>query len=304
MISYKMSARRAALVLASVVAGAGLLGAADDTTTAAPSSSANGASSAASSQNDEIARLKEALAAQQKQLQSLQQMLQQQQRMIEKAVSPATAATAPAQRPNLGNVASLTPVFPAPTPEPIALPAPTASTLSFPGPGPQGGSTTAGAGNPCEAAPENTQMPAYLRLGSVCIAPVGFMDMTAVWRNENTGGSIGSSFGSIPLNSGATGRLSETRFNMQNSRLGFRIDGNWMGAHFIGYNEFDFLGTSGTTSITVTNGAVVPRARLYWVDVRKGKFEFLAGQSWSLLTPGRTGISPLPETSSIPKSWT
>ena len=26
----------------------------------------------------------------------------------------------------------------------------------------------------------------------------------------------------------------------------------------------------------------------------KGKFEFLAGQSWSLMTPNRKGISPLP----------
>ncbi len=34
--------------------------------------------------------------------------------------------------------------------------------------------------------------------------------------------------------------------------------------------------------------------RLYWVDVRKDKFEFLAGQSWSMITPGRNGISPIP----------
>ena len=30
------------------------------------------------------------------------------------------------------------------------------------------------------------------------------------------------------------------------------------------------------------------------MDVRKDKFEFLAGQSWSLLTPNRKGISALP----------
>ena len=39
---------------------------------------------------------------------------------------------------------------------------------------------------------------------------------------------------------------------------------------------------------------MVPRIRLYWVDVRKGGWEFLAGQSWSMLTPNRKGISPLP----------
>ena len=36
------------------------------------------------------------------------------------------------------------------------------------------------------------------------------------------------------------------------------------------------------------------RLRLFWVDARKAKWEALAGQSWSLLTPNRSGISPLP----------
>ena len=48
------------------------------------------------------------------------------------------------------------------------------------------------------------------------------------------------------------------------------------------------------TNLNITNGAVVPRLRLYWVDARKGGWEFLAGQSWSMLTPNRVGISPLP----------
>jgi hypothetical protein len=124
--------------------------------------------------------------------------------------------------------------------------------------------------------------------------PVGFMDLTAVWKDKNAGGHIGSNFGNIPYNNVATSKLSEFRFSPQNSRLGFRVDGNWKGAHFIGYNEFDFLGTSGGNNLSVTNGAFVPRIRLYWVDVRKGQWEFLAGQSWSMLTPNRKGISALP----------
>jgi hypothetical protein len=115
-----------------------------------------------------------------------------------------------------------------------------------------------------------------------------------VWRDKNAGSSIGTNFGSVPYNNVANGKLSETRFSPQNSRIGFRIDGDWKGTHFIGYNEFDFLGTSGSTALTVTNGAFVPRLRLYWIDARKGGWEFLAGQSWSMLTPNRVGISPLP----------
>ncbi len=44
----------------------------------------------------------------------------------------------------------------------------------------------------------------------------------------------------------------------------------------------------------MTSNSFPLRLRLYWVDLRKDKFEFLAGQSWSLMTPNRKGISPLP----------
>jgi hypothetical protein len=120
------------------------------------------------------------------------------------------------------------------------------------------------------------------------------MDMTAVWRDKAAGSSIGSNFGSIPFNTAASSKLSEIRMSPQNSRVGFRIDGNWRGVHFIGYNEFDFLSSATPTSSGVSNGAVVPRLRLFWMDVRKGKLEFLAGQSWSMLAPNRSEISALP----------
>ena len=150
---------------------------------------------------------------------------------------------------------------------------------------------TPGSANPCES---DNVSPTYLRLGNTCVVPIGFMDITGVWRDKNAGSGIGSNFGSIPLNNSVNAKNSEFRFSPQNSRIGFRIDGDWKGAHFIGYNEFDFLGTSGATNLTVTNGAFVPRLRLFWVDVKKGKFEFLGGQSWSMLTPNRSGISALP----------
>ena len=36
------------------------------------------------------------------------------------------------------------------------------------------------------------------------------------------------------------------------------------------------------------------RLRLAFVDVQKGSWEFLGGQDWSMLTPGRKGIAPVP----------
>jgi hypothetical protein len=287
----KICGHRTTVLLTTLLAGAGFLGAADDATTTAASPTA--VTVASQSQNDEIAHLKATLAEQQKQLQLLQQTLQNQQALLEKAlgVQPVSGASG-ASSGNfnaIGQVASTSPVIPkVVAPLPVAYPSP----VAFPAPLPQDASSNSA--NPCESQESPGPIPAYLRLGGVCITPIGFMDLVPVFRDKNAGSSMGSNFGSVPYNNTANGNLSEDRFSIQNSRLGLRVDGDWKGTHFIGYNEFDFNGTSGSAAMAVTNGAVVPRLRLFWVDVRKDKWEFLAGQSWSMLTPNRNGISPLP----------
>ncbi len=227
--------------------------------------------------------LKAQLAEQQKQIDQLKLALEDQKKLIERATSakpvqPGQDTFALPRDKALGDIASNTPIIPSIAPAAI--------------PALEGGQKTTSS-NPCEEVP-NGPAPAFIRLGSTCLTPIGFMDLTTVWRSENAGSSIGSNFGSIPYNNAVNGKLSEFRFSPQNSRIGFRIDGDWKGTHIIGYNEFDFLGTSGSTALTVTNGAFVPRLRLFWVDARKGPWEFLAGQSWSMLTPNRVGISALP----------
>jgi hypothetical protein len=189
------------------------------------------------------------------------------------AAAPAPAAT-PAKQvnmlPNMGSLASTTPMLPP------APPAPAPRVLD---PQVPAGDATA---------------PLQLKIGDATIQPIGFMDFTASWKSENAGGSLGSSFGSVPFNTATTNKLAEFRFSPQNSRIGFRIDANVAGAHVMGYNENDFLGTNASNNISVTNGAFVPRIRLFWVDIRKGAWEILGGQSWSLMTPNRKGLSPLP----------
>ncbi|HUA20863.1 MAG TPA: hypothetical protein VMB25_19075 [Bryobacteraceae bacterium] len=258
------------------------------------------------SQSD-VAALKAQLAEQQKQIDQLKATLDEERKLIERTVSASTPAPATPARATLapgtpaadnqaqqefalprnkalGDVASASPILP-PAPAPVAPVVPYSAIQAAPPGAPS---------NPCEAGPDQNAVPPYIRIGSVCAVPIGFMDATFVWRDKNAASGIGSNFGSVPYNNTVAGKTSEDRFSIQNSRLGFRIDGDWKGVHFIGYNEFDFLGTSGASNITVTNGAVVPRIRLYWVDARKNGWEFLAGQSWSMLTPNRRGISPFP----------
>jgi hypothetical protein len=143
--------------------------------------------------------------------------------------------------------------------------------------------------------------PLQFKLGSASFTPVGFMDFTSVFRDTDAGSNIGTNFGSFPYRqitaTNVTGNLSEFRMSPQNSRLGMRVDAMVHGAKVIGYWESDFLGGTGNPpvgNISVSSNSYPFRLRLYWVDLRKGKFELLGGQTWSLMTPGRKGISPLP----------
>ncbi len=145
------------------------------------------------------------------------------------------------------------------------------------------------------AAPQAAPAPPPLqfKLGEATFTPLGFMDFTSVFRSASAGSGIGTNFGSIPFNNTASARLTEERLNPQNSRIGFRVDATVKGAHVMGYWESDFLGNNGN-NVSVSSNSNTFRMRLYWVDVKKDKWEVLGGQSWSLITPGRKGISPLP----------
>jgi hypothetical protein len=140
---------------------------------------------------------------------------------------------------------------------------------------------------------EEKPSPLYFKIGAAEFYPLGFMDMTGIYRTTNLGG-IGTSFGSIAFNNASpAGRLSEFRFSTQNSRIGLRTQAKFGAATVTGYLESDFLGYIPVNGNDTSNSNSL-RMRLYWVDYRRGKIEFLGGQSWSFLTPNRNGLSALP----------
>lgn len=135
--------------------------------------------------------------------------------------------------------------------------------------------------------------PLAIRIGDADFTVGGFMDFTAFFRSTNLGSGIGSSFGSLPYSNTAAGRLTESRFSAQNSRVTLKAESKVGANKVTGYLETDFLGFQPTTGFVTSNSNSL-RMRLYWVDVQRDKFEVLGGQSWSLLTPNRTGLSPNP----------
>ena len=91
----------------------------------------------------------------------------------------------------------------------------------------------------------------------------------------------------------AAGNLPDNYFSVQNSRIGARFDALLHDTKILGYWESDFLGNQ-PTNIEVSSNAATFRLRLFFIDVQKGQWEVTGGQTWSLMTPGRSGISPLP----------
>jgi hypothetical protein len=100
-------------------------------------------------------------------------------------------------------------------------------------------------------------------------------------------------FGVIPLSNTSSGQLTESRFSGQNSRLSLKVNGSLGKNEITGYVEADFGGSLPTNALVTTNSDPM-RMRLYWIDWRRNRWEFLGGQSWSFMNPNRNGLSPMP----------
>jgi hypothetical protein len=120
------------------------------------------------------------------------------------------------------------------------------------------------------------------------------MDFTGVFRTTGTGNGIGTTFSTIPFNNNfPTAGTNETRFSAQNSRISLKVDAPAGGGQITGYVEADFLGLIAANANQTSNSDSF-RMRVYFGDFRRGKWEILAGQDWSMLTPSRKGLGVMP----------
>ena len=146
---------------------------------------------------------------------------------------------------------------------------------------------------PQQAAPQGGQSPLSFKIGAAQFTPGGFLDAAVFYRTKNLGSGLATSFGTVPFNNVAPqGHLSETHISAQYSRLSLKVDADLTPSTAItGYVEADFLGFQ-PPNANITANSDSLRLRVYWADVKRGKWEFLGGQEWSLLQPNRVGLSP------------
>lgn len=242
----------------------------------APQAAQTALSNVSSSLADEIRKLRESVQAQEQALAEHSQAIESERELL---------------RVNLDQIARLeealhiAPEGPAPA-EPDARAPATASGVHFPQQGtrPQRGMN-------------DIQMdhPRSFKIGAADFTPGGFVDLTGIFRSTNTGVGLGTNFSSMPFNNTLPqARLSEFRFTSQASRLSLKVEAKISESTAVtGYVESDFNGYLPPNALQSTNADSL-RLRLYYLDIRHGKWEVVGGQTWSLLTSNRAGISPEP----------
>jgi len=211
-----------------------------------------------SSVADDLKALREAVAAQQAQIAQQQQQMSEQQQQIntlERALEQKTAGA-----PQVENAALTTNNAPAVAVTQADVQKPKESPLSF-------------------------------RIGGTDFTPGGFVDFHNIFRTENTGNVVSTGFNGIPFSNTPAGQLTEFRSTGQYSRWNLKISGKYGENNIVGFVEGDFNGNDPANVFVTTNPHTL-RLRLFYLTLRRGKWEFTAGQAWGLMTPNKVGVSP------------
>lgn len=246
--------------------------AAPTNTSAATTPASPGPAGSAPASSDDLNQLRQRIAQQEEAIKKLQQAVEEQRALLERSVQAVNAAQSGTGTPAVAGTEALANAAPVKIVPAVNVARPNIALQK----------------NQTEP-----RSPLGIAIGNTTFTPLGFVDATFFARSTNIGSGIGTNFGSVPFNNSAGGNLSETNFSTQNSRIGFRVDSNVLGAKVLGYFEADFLGQP-PPNVFVTSNSDTFRMRNIFVDLRKGWFELLGGQDWSMLTPNRVGLSPVP----------
>jgi hypothetical protein len=232
----------------------------------------------------EIQQLREALSAQQALLQTQQARIVQLENQLHVGQGQ-PVALASGSGPGAISVAGSPSAMPIEASSSSAQPM--SAAMAQPNP-PQSGGTQ----KPGEPAPS----PLSWKLGAAEFTPGGWADIMGVFRTSDIGSGTGTTFGSIPFNNQEPqAGLTEFRATAQTSRLNLKVEANINDStSVLGYVESDFNGYQPPNAYTSTNSGTF-RLRLAFADIKRNNWEVIGGQTWSLLTPNRVGLSAMPQ---------
>jgi hypothetical protein len=219
----------------------------------------------------DVQALKDALAAQQKQIERLTQQLQQMQ-AVNQPKNDAVGLT------NVNQTSQDTPTL-----QPAVL------TLQEPQ-------------QPAEAATQGPRInkdmegPLTIHFKGINITPGGFVAAEFLRRSRALGADIVTPFNNLTMPGASQSSLPEFFATARQTRPTVYISSREGRVDFSGYISGDFLSSGVTSTATQTNGYTF-RIRQAWGQAKfPGGWSFLGGQAWSLVTENKAGIVPSDDT--------
>ncbi|MDE3059411.1 MAG: YbaB/EbfC family nucleoid-associated protein [Pseudomonadota bacterium] len=132
----------------------------------------------------------------------------------------------------------------------------------------------------------------------VTITPGGFIETAGIYRTRNETADVGSNFNtSMPYPISHSYHMPEFRGSARQSRLSLLAEGKPdANMSLAAYFESDFLGAAPTANSNESN-SYNPRLRQAYATLDRSDWgmHILAGQSWSLVTLDKQGITPRKE---------
>jgi hypothetical protein len=223
----------------------------------------------------DVQALKDALAAQQKQIDRLTQQLERQQTQ-QQAQTTGNSGAAEVQPVSLEHSATLSDAV-------IRQQEPAGSGANL---------------QDAQAGPDENPMhgPISIHFKGITITPGGFAEAAFVRRSRALAADLTTPFNSLTMPGASQSSLSEFFGSARQSRPTVYVDGRLKNVQLSSYVSADFLSAADTSSATQTNSYSL-RLRQAWGQAKfDNGLSFLGGQMWSLVTENKAGIAPSDDT--------
>ncbi len=147
-----------------------------------------------------------------------------------------------------------------------------------------------------EGTPNPMHGPLSIHFKGITITPGGFAEAAFVRRSRALAADLTTPFNSLTMPGASQSNLSEFFGSARQSRPTVYVDGRLKNVEFSSYVSGDFLSAADTSSATQTNSYSF-RLRQAWGQARfDNGWSFLGGQMWSLVTENKAGIAPSDDT--------
>jgi hypothetical protein len=140
------------------------------------------------------------------------------------------------------------------------------------------------------------QKSSAIQAGPVKLTFGGFTELATIYRNRLENSDVGSDFGGLPFPTANAYYASEFRESARQSRFSLLAQGApYNGAKAELYMETDFLSAGVTSNSRESNSYTLRMRNFYGRLTTDGGWDITAGQSWSLATLYKKGLSPRDE---------